>query len=128
VARLYFDHNVAAGIGTERTHLGHEVTSARQLGLAGATDATHLLTAAQREAVLVTNDLDFLALQAAWREWVVAWQVTPMPTHYGILLIRQGPMGGARLAARGIDAHLRTMPVLVNTLWQWHPAGPALAS
>jgi hypothetical protein len=123
VAQFYLDHNVATGVARELTALGHQAVSARQAGLAGASDASHLLTAAQRGFVLVTNDLDFLALQAAWREWAAAWRVTPTPTHHGILLIRQGPRGGALAAARSVHAHLSTAPVLPNTLWQWTQAG-----
>jgi hypothetical protein len=123
VAQLYLDHNVAIGVARELTALGHQPVSARQTGLAGASDATHLLTAAQRGLMLVTADLDFLALQAAWLEWATAWGVTPIPVHHGILLIRQGPMGGALAAAQLIHAHLATVPILPNTLWQWTSAG-----
>ena len=119
MARFYLDHNVAPGIGNALVNLGHDSVTARQLHLAGATDATHLLTAEQQNAVLITNDLDFLALQPAWHEWAIAWGVTPAPVHHGILLISQGQMGGAAPAARGIHAHVSGNPTLSNTLWQW---------
>ena len=68
MALFYLDHNVAVGIGNALINLGHQAATARQLNLAGATDATHLLTAVRQNAVLITNDLDFLALQPAWLE------------------------------------------------------------
>ena len=123
MVQFYLDHNVAAGVAGELSNLGHQAINARQLGLAGATDATQLLTAVQRGAVLVTNNRDFLALQAAWREWATAWRVTPVPVHHGILLIKQGQMGGAVPAAQYIHAHVVRGPVLPNTLWQWTVSG-----
>jgi hypothetical protein len=119
VALFYLDHNVAVGIGNALINLGHQAATARQLRLAGATDATHLLTAVRQNAVLITNDLDFLALQPAWREWAIAWGVTPAPVHHGILLISQGQMGGAAPAASSIHAHISGSLILSNTLWRW---------
>ena len=119
MAQCYLDHNVAGQLGPELGRHGYGAVYARQLGLAGASDATHLTTAARRGDVLITNDLDFLALHAAWLEWPGVWGVTPPPTHHGILLIAQGPMGGALAAAGLIATHLNTAPHLANTLWQW---------
>jgi hypothetical protein len=123
VSRFYLDHNVADRVGQELAALGHQVAYARRLGLAGATDATHLLTAMRHGAVLVTNDQDFLALHAAWLEWPLAWGIAPAPVHPGILLIKQGQMGGAVLAARTINTHVAGSPVLSNTLWLWTLSG-----
>lgn len=101
---------------------GHQAVHARLLGLAGATDATHLLVAVRQGFVLVTNDHDFLALHAAWHEWPAEWRVVPRPVHPAILLIAQGQMGGAAPAARLVHTHVSARPILPNTLWRWTAA------
>ena len=84
-----------------------------------AANAQHLLRAVQDQRVLITNDTDFKALQAAWLLWPPAWGVTTPPAHHGILWIREGRMGGADQAAQIIHAHLSSSPALINRLWCW---------
>lgn len=119
MSRLYLDHNVSTLLGAELTHLGHDVQHSQACGLGRASGATHLSHAADERRVLITNDRNFLALQAAWMEWPPRWRVQPPPEHAGILLVRESDMGPSAAAARIVDAHSRQHTHLANVLWRW---------
>jgi len=119
VARLYFDHNISRQLGPELLALGHDTLHSQECGMGRAADAQHLLHAVHEQRIIVTNDTDFKALQAAWLLWPIAWSVSSPPAHHGILWIREGQMGGADRAAQIIHEHLTSSPELANHLWCW---------
>jgi hypothetical protein len=119
VAAFYLDNNLAVQIAEELIRLGHFARTASDLALTRASDATHLMTAARRRWILVTNDGDFIVLQAAWLEWPSYWGLGATPEHAGILLIPQEQLGGPAPAAHLVDRFVSTSPALSNSLWRW---------
>ncbi len=119
MASLYTDHNVALPTATAlRIVYGHDIVTARDLGLERADDAVHFLTAAQQGRILIThNAKDFVLLQEAWLLWSVAWGVAP--THAGVLVIPHRWLPPQ--AAREIDAFLNDhlIHTLTNRLYAW---------
>ena len=116
---FYLDNNLAVQIADELTRRGHFARTASDLKLTHASDATQLMTAAQHGWVLLSNDGDFIVLQAAWLEWPAAWGLARGPEHAGILLIPQEQLGGPAAAAELVHQFVSTEPVLTNSLWRW---------
>jgi len=120
---FYFDQNVAVQVATQLRYYGHHATTARDEGQTGVGDDRHLLMASLRGWTLVTHDRnDFSLLHDAWRRWSVAWQVTPLPQHAGVLVIPQGRWSAAE-AARELDSFVRAGHPRTNELYHWQP-GP----
>jgi hypothetical protein len=97
--------------------LGYVVVTPTALGMRKAEDAEHLLRAAQDGRVVITKDKDYLVLQAAWRVWPPAWQVSPPPDHAGILLLH--PHWPSRQAAQEVHQALGAGWPLRNALYRW---------
>jgi predicted nuclease of predicted toxin-antitoxin system len=88
VASFYLDNDVAVRLAEELREMGHEATTARQLGAESEPDWLHLLTAADHGWILVTHNWrDFRLLHGAWIEWRRAWRV--QNSHAGILVLFQ---------------------------------------
>jgi hypothetical protein len=116
VASFYLDHDLNRQVKAALEALGHQVIRTRDLQLERADDATQLLTAARRGAMLVThNERDYTLLHRAWRLW-------PAPlAHAGVLVIPQQRWSPAE-AARQIDGFVRSGQPLPNDLYRWTPA------
>lgn len=118
MADAYADRNVSFDLVGALRSTGHRVVTARDEGLDHAGDDVHLLSAAQRERVLLTsNAKDFRLLHDAWRRWSNAWNVSPR--HHGLVVSRQ--TWSWQRAARELDVFLRTTPELPNALYEWFP-------
>jgi hypothetical protein len=116
VARFHLDNNVSFRAAGLLRQDGHGLITARELGLEAATDAEHLLSAAQQGRILLTHDReDFRVLSHAWRLWGSAWRVALH--HSGILAIPQDPVWNAVRAADGLRRFLATGLPLVNEMY-----------
>jgi hypothetical protein len=117
VADFHIDQNTPPSLASTLHRLGHVALTARDLGMRQARDAEHLLHAAQHGRIIVTRDKDFLELHLAWIRWPVAWGISPLPFHAGILVIPS--VWTVPLAAREIETFLRTGPMLANALHEY---------
>ena len=117
MADLYLDHGVALAIIPLLQANGHTVITAKSLGLAGAGDDEHLLTAMHLGRTLVTYDADFIVLHNAWRRWSADWRVSPQ--HFGVLLTPQPPVSSALQGAHALNAILASGYPLTNQLYRW---------
>lgn len=116
MAAFYLDHDVDVVLADLLRARGHQATTVRDLGLERASDAEHLLLAAQRGWLFVTrNGGHFLVLHQAWRLWSAAWNV-PL-RHAGILII---PHGRIRELAFHIAEFPRMDLPVANALYEWH--------
>ena len=116
MAAYYTDHNVAVGIAHLLRAEGHNVVTARDLGLDHARDDEHLLVAAQQARIFIShNRADFELLHHAWHHWSRAWGVT-VP-HAGILIMPQ-TLPPFRLAQE-VNAIQKTGVSFVNALYEW---------
>lgn len=122
MTRLHFDHNVAADLLPLLRGAGHDIVTADELSLSAATDAEHLLAAAEDKRVLLTyNARDFLLLHDAWRRWSTAWRV--MRHHAGILILTAPPALSIPESAREVDALLAAQLPLTDQLYRWGRSG-----
>jgi len=128
MARLCLDNDIAVRVAIILRGAGHQVVTTREIGLARASDAELLLTAAQRGWILVTHNADdFTLLDDGWHRWSAAWGIPVV--HAGILLLpqatpaerTQGRLGPPELAdlIRGL---LVSGSPGANELWQWKRA------
>ena len=62
--RLYLDENLSPRIAEQLRRRGVDVVTVHDLAAAGDTDENHLERATRLERVLVTADVDFLAMAA----------------------------------------------------------------
>ena len=117
MGRFHLDHNVSRRIAELLRNAGHDVVTARELGLEEADDDVHLLAALRDDRVFVThNGHDFILLHYAWRRWTRFWQVAQ--PHAGILVVPQVPHLGPVEAARELDRLQRRAP-LADELYQY---------
>ncbi|MCC7106519.1 MAG: DUF5615 family PIN-like protein [Chloroflexi bacterium] len=127
MAHLYLDHCVASQLALLIRSAGkHDVTTARDLGLARSPDPQQLLRAASEAWPLVTHNRDdYIMLHDAWVRWTSAWHITPR--HSGILIILQD-RARLRMAAL-IDQALNSGAVSRNVLLRWfsNPTGSSAA-
>lgn len=122
MTRLHFDQNVSADLLPLLRGAGHDIVTAGDLSLSTATDAEHLLAAAEDERVLLTyNVKDFLLLHDAWRRWSIAWRV--LRRHAGILILMAPPALSIPESAREVDALLAAQPPLLDELYKWERSG-----
>jgi hypothetical protein len=128
MASLCLDNDMATRVAGMLRAAGHQAVTARDLGLARASDAELLLIAAQRGWTFVTHNADdFTLLDDGWRRWSTAWGVTAH--HAGILLLPQatpaerarGRLDPVELAQHLIDLLDSGQPGS-NELWQWQRA------
>jgi hypothetical protein len=92
VSRVYLDNDVSPHLVRLLEARGHSATTAHDLGLASAHDEVQLLTAVQRQAILVTsNRRDFVVPHRAWTIWSDAFGGALSP-HHGILAIAQAEL------------------------------------
>lgn len=88
LARLYLDEDFSFDIAHRLQGHGHDVATVRDLGLAGASDGTHLLKAEQERRLLIShNGDDFYLLHDAWLRWFQAHAPPPVPRHAGVLIV-----------------------------------------
>lgn len=101
----------------------HRTFHVRELGLAGANDATVLLAAVARSLSLITeNDHDFLNLHQAWQLWAREWRMSPLPVHPGILTIPQLPVARLDETAAAVAQLVGSGRRFANALHQWSAA------
>ena len=98
---------------------GHDVATARELGLTRLTDDAQLLSAVPASRVLVTrNRDDFTLLHDAWLTWPAAFGVA-LPPHPGILVLDPAPHGAHSVVLEAFLA--ATTPArLANEILWWH--------
>jgi hypothetical protein len=87
LAKFLVDGCVSEDVKSYLIAWGHPTVNARDLGLAGLSDAHHLLFAAKNRRILVTHDgKDYRLLHIAWNLWSQDWGVSPRPEHSGVLI------------------------------------------
>ena len=119
MASLYLDHNISLRLALPLRAAGHDVVTARDLGLTRLTDDAKLLSAVRVGRVLVThNRRDFTLLHDAWLIWPAAFGLA-LPPHPGILVLDPAPR---ELLSAVLGAVLAAMPPtgLANGLNWWH--------
>lgn len=122
MAALYLDNDVSLHLAGALRHLGHHVITEIELDLRAARDYVHLLTAAERQHILVThNRWHFRELDGAWRLWSAAWHVEA--EHVGILVLPQTPTRPMSEIADDIDHFLDKGPELRNRIYRRTQAG-----
>ncbi len=120
MASFATDADIPLGLAHLLQASGHDVVTAHQLRLTGASDDVHLLTAAEQGRALIThNEKDFLLLQRAWLRWSVAWGVQPRPQHAGILVLPQIPATQYAWLVQAIERLIASRPSLANELHAW---------
>lgn len=124
MARFFLDHNVSHRLAPALRRLGHDVVTARDLGLEGADDDQQLTAATDAARVLVThNRKDFIALHRAWHRWSRRWGVEA--AHGGILvLLPQKPELPVAAAARALDEAITRYRVANELLEYTRPPLP----
>jgi hypothetical protein len=124
VATFAADENFATPLARLLSAAGHDIATARDLGLIGAPDDKVLLTAAEQGRVLLThNSADFLLLHRAWLRWPAAWGLQPAPRHAGILAVPQLAADLYPWVVEVIGRIVADRPSLANELYALH--GPA---
>ena len=119
MASLYLDHNISLRLAPPLRAAGHDVVTARDLGLTWLTDDAQLLSAVRVGRVLVThNRRDFTLLHDAWLSWPAAFGLA-LPPHPGILVLDPAPR---ELLSAVLGAVLAAIPPtgLANGLFWWH--------
>lgn len=96
--RFYFDTHIAKAVAVQLRSRGVDVARCEEVGLAEADDTEHLEYATAEGRTLVSHDLDFLNLHAAW-----SYQGLH---HSGIVLFPKRFQGDTGK--------------LVRDLWEWH--------
>jgi hypothetical protein len=120
VADFLIDEHVSPRLVEPLEQRGHRAYHVRQLGLAGANDATILLAAVRRSLIVITeNHQDFLNLHQAWQIWSRAWRVRPLPAHPGIPTIPQLPVARLSETAGAIAQLIGSGRRYANELHQW---------
>jgi hypothetical protein len=114
------DENVSELLIPLLALLGYDAVSVGRLGWKGHSDADQLLAAASLGRVVVTYDVDdYELLHLAWHAWAAAWNVTPLPTHPGILTIRSSKGLTAQDIASAIDGLMKQESKLTNRFFGW---------
>jgi hypothetical protein len=117
VADLYFDADVTPAFCLLLTDRGHDVLTTQAVGRIAAVDGEQLLTATERDRVLVThNGKDFRTPCQAWPIWRRAWALDPAE-HAGVIAIPQQTLLPYGQAAREIDRLVREHKRIWNGVW-----------
>lgn len=119
MARLYCNNDVSVRLLPLLKSAGHGAAPAVGLDLAGAGDEVQLLTAVQRDEILVTyNRRDFMLLHRAWILWPLEFGAA-LPPHRGILALDQVAPG---LQLDALDTLLSAVSTegLSNQMLWWH--------
>lgn len=66
--RFYTDTHIAKAVAVQLRSRGVDIVRCKEVGLAEADDETHLQYATDHGRVMVTQDDDFTALSARWRQ------------------------------------------------------------
>lgn len=120
MAAFLIDEHVSRRLAEPLERMGHRAYHVRELGLAGANDATILLTATERGLVVISeNHQDFLNLHQAWQLWTHAWRVSPSPVHPGVLTIPQLPVARLSDTAAAVAQLIGSGRHYANELHQW---------
>ena len=106
---------------------GHYVVATREVRLERAPDGAQVLTAAQRNLILVTHDRDdFTLLHDAWYRWAAAWGVSEH--HAGILVVSQDPVASVEQIATAVHEIVGSGISLAGELLLWNPASGSVAT
>jgi hypothetical protein len=120
VARFHIDQNAPGlALAALLRQAGHDAVTARDLQMATALDAEHLVVAARDQRILVSRDKDYLELHAGWHLWAADWQVRPRREHAGILIIDSH--WDAATAAHEIILFLSRHAYMANRLYRYEP-------
>jgi uncharacterized protein DUF5615 len=120
VAKFSIDANIPASFAGFLQASGHDVMTARQLGLTDAPDDKHLLMAAMAGRILITHDEeDFILLQGAWLRWTYAWGIHATTQHAGILVLPQISITLHGWLVQTIERLLAARLSLANELHLW---------
>jgi predicted nuclease of predicted toxin-antitoxin system len=115
---FYLDHNVPLDLAGQLRARGYHALHTRELGLQQQHDAAQLLTALDRQAVLVTHDRqDYLLLHRLWQ--LLRARYPAVPPHAGILRL---PVADAAQLAAALEAFVQGGQVAVNAYYHWQPA------
>lgn len=123
MASFYLDHNFPIQVAAELQQLGHQATTARDLGAESEPDYQQLLTAVQHAWILVTHNWkDFRLLHGAWMLWSQAWAV--QAHHTGVLVLAQAQNASQRAeyALRLHEFVEGHPPPPHNRLYRYRPA------
>ena len=92
MASLHLDHNVSLNLAAPLRAAGHDIATARDLGLTRSTDDAQLVSAVRAGRVLLThNRRDFTLLHDAWVTWPSNFHVV-FPAHPRILVVDVAPL------------------------------------
>jgi hypothetical protein len=117
VATFYVDNNVAEDVAIFLFRAGHAATHTRTLGLQTAHDGLQLLTATERQSILVThNAADFRLLHRTWQCWTAAWGLPHQ--HAGICILPQGP---PRVLVEHLLVLVRSGRATQNRIYRFFP-------
>lgn len=126
--KLLADHNLRRMAILLFRNRGHDIVTARELGLDRASDGHLLLTAAgMRRTLLTANIDDFVLLHDAWRRWTMAWAVDA--EHAGVIILPQDQDWDAARTVAEVESIVgpagadEASGPLRNRLWQWRPSG-----
>jgi hypothetical protein len=121
VVDLYLDEQISERLAEALEALGYDVVSVTRLGNKGLSDALHFMLAARAGRVVVTYDVeDFTLLHEAWQAWPHEWNVTPLPRHAGVLLIKPYTGLDAVTLAGLIHRLASAYPSIDNRLFAWN--------
>jgi hypothetical protein len=115
LAQLYADHNLSFYVVTGLRRRGHEVVTARDLGLDHATDDEHFLAATRGWILLSHNEKDFILLHDAWHRWSATWGIA---AHHAGVIIPPQEWPRERIV-REVATLLRTERSFDNELLLW---------
>lgn len=119
---FHLDSDVSLLLAPLLRNAGHTVATARQLGLATATDDAQLLAAVQHGRMLVTHNRgDFTLLHDAWRIWPTTFGLA-LPAHPGILALDHA---SPHLLFHAIDELIAatTASSRLNEMFWWRTRG-----
>lgn len=88
--KFYFDTHIAKAAATQLRKKGVDVVRCEEVGLAQASDEEHLQYAADNGRVMVSQDEDFLALDAQWQQ--------ADRSHAGIMKVSRQYQGDAQVS------------------------------
>lgn len=88
--KFYFDTHIAKAAATQLRAKGVEVIRCEEVNMAEASDEAHLTYATEQECIMVSQDDDFLLLDADWKQ--------AGKTHSGLMRIPPSYQGAAQIS------------------------------